>query len=263
MRSTLHLKNQKNPDLIFGTRAVLEAIISGKAINKVFLKNKIDNTLVRDLKKVMTEYQVFYQYVVEEKIERLAPGKNHQGVVALVSPAEYYELDLLLPALFEAGKNPLFVILEGITDVRNFGAIARSVATLGADAIILPLKNSVSITSDAIKTSAGALHQVKTCRVKNLLEAVIFLQNSGVQVIACSEKANTNVNEVDFTVPTALIFGSEEDGIASEILKKSNQIAKIPFLEESGIYSLNVSAAAAIVLYEAQQQRTKNLLSAK
>ena len=252
-------KSEKNPDLIFGTRAVVEAIEAGREINKVFIQSGTDNALIRELKAAIAKHKVFYQYVVAEKIERLAPHKNHQGVVAMVSPVHYYELEMLLPEIFEAGKVPLLVVLDGITDVRNFGAIARSVAALKADALIIPMKEGVSITSDAIKTSAGALNYVKTCRVKDLLDTLDFLKQSGVFLLACTEKASQSIDQIDFKVPIALILGSEEEGISKECLKKVDASAKIElaFAQEIGseMNSLNVSAAASIVLYEAQRQR--------
>ena len=246
-------KNEKNPDLIFGTRAVVEAIESGREINKVFIKAGTDNALIRDLKAAIAKHKIFYQYVVEEKIERLAPYKNHQGVVALVSPVSYDEIEMVLPELFESGKLPLLVILDGITDVRNFGAIARSVAAFDADAIIIPLKGGVSITSDAVKTSAGALSRVRTCRVKDMQQTLAFLRQSGVYIVACTEKATKNIDKINFTVPIAIILGSEEDGISKECLQKSDVEATIPLSGEMN--SLNVAAAASIILYEAYKQR--------
>jgi 23S rRNA (guanosine2251-2'-O)-methyltransferase len=245
-----HQKDDSN--LIFGTRAVIEAIRSGKEIDKVFIQDRLKNELIAELKKLVNDHKIPFQYVPAEKLNRLTP-KNHQGVVAYISIVTYYRIEDVLPTLFEQGKVPLLLVLDRITDVRNFGAIARTAECAGADAIIIPSRGSAQVNGDAIKTSAGALHKIPVCREDNLKDTIEYLKDSGLQVVACTEKTETFYYGIDLTSPTALIMGSEEDGISGEYLKRSDQRAKIPLMGEIG--SLNVSVAAGILLYEAVRQR--------
>lgn len=247
------MKHQKdNSNLIFGTRAVIEAISSGKEIDKVFIQDRLRNELISELKKLVQDHQVPYQYVPVEKLNRLTP-KNHQGVVAYISSVTYQKIEDILPTLFEEGKVPLLIILDRITDVRNFGAIARTAECAGANAIIIPSRGAAQVNGDAIKTSAGALHKIPVCREENLKHTIEYLKDSGVQVVACTEKTDSYYYGVDLTSPTALIMGSEEDGISGEYLRRADHRAKIPLMGEIG--SLNVSVAAGIILYEAVRQR--------
>jgi 23S rRNA (guanosine2251-2'-O)-methyltransferase len=242
-----------NEDYIFGTRAIIEAINNGRTIEKILIKKGLSNELFLQLQPLINEHSIPVQQVPIEKINRVT-RKNHQGVLAFVSPIEFTNLDVLLPGLFESGKDPLILVLDQITDVRNFGAIARSAECGGVDAIIIPEKGMARIGADAVKTSAGALHYVPVCKVKSLAKSVRFLAESGVRVFAATEKGTKNYTETDFKTPTAIVMGSEEDGISPAILDIVHEKIKIPIL--GNIESLNVSVSAALMIYEVLRQRT-------
>ena len=239
-------------DFIFGTRAVIEAINTGKNIEKVFIKTGSNNELYHQLLSLLRENNIYYQFVPVEKINRIT-RKNHQGVLAFISPVEFTEIEMLLPTLFESGKDPLLLILDQLTDVRNFGAIARSAECAGINAIIIPSKGMARIGADAVKTSAGAIHHIPICKVNNLVETVAFLKNSGIQIIASTEKANQIYTDGDFKMPLAIVMGSEDTGISESILALADQKLKIPLF--GNIESLNVSVSAALMIYEAVRQR--------
>jgi len=187
-----------------------------------------------------------------EKINKFT-RKNHQGVVAFVSPVQYHTLEQIIPAIYEAGRTPLILALDRITDVRNFGAIARSAECMGADAIVIPTRNGAQINADAVKTSAGALNFIPVCRERNLIDAVKLMKDSGLNIVACSEKGNKPLQKTDMVLPAVIIMGNEEDGVSEELLQLSDEVAKIPMTGK--IASLNVSAAAGMILYEASCQR--------
>ncbi|HSO85678.1 MAG TPA: 23S rRNA (guanosine(2251)-2'-O)-methyltransferase RlmB [Draconibacterium sp.] len=239
-------------EYIYGTRAVIEAINTGKIIEKVFIKTGINNELYQQLLSLIKENEIAFQFVPLEKINRIT-RKNHQGVLAFVSPIEYTNIEMLLPVLFETAKEPLLLILDQITDVRNFGAIARSAECAGVHAIIIPEKGMARIGADAIKTSAGALHHVPVCKVTNLLRTIQYLKDSGIQIVAATEKAEKIYTQGNFKTPVAIIMGSEESGISQSILNISDQQLKIPLF--GNIESLNVSVSAALMMYEAVRQR--------
>ncbi len=243
----------KTNDYIFGLRAVIEAIKAGKDIDKVLIKKDISGDLVAELFQVIKEYGVVSQRVPVERINRITQ-KNHQGVVAFLSPVAYHNLDDLIPSLFEAGKLPFVVALDGITDVRNFGAIARTCECSGVDAIIIPEKNSVSVNADAVKTSAGALLHIPVVRVKNLNKAIKQLKESGLMIVGATEKGSKNYTTFDYTVPTAIVMGAEDTGISNENLRECDYLAAIPMFGQ--INSLNVSVAAGILIYEVVRQRS-------
>lgn len=238
--------------MIFGLRPVIEALKAGKEIDRLFVQNGLKNELFGEMMSMLKKHNVLYQYVPLEKLNRLTT-KNHQGVVGYISSIEYHKIENILPAVFEAGKTPLLLILDRITDVRNFGAIARTAECAGVDAIIIPQKGAAQINADAIKTSTGALHKIPVCREENLRQVIEYLRESGLQVIACTEKTSDNYYQLDFTLPVAIMMGSEEDGISSEFLKLADAHAKIPLLGEIG--SLNVSVATGVMLYEVVRQR--------
>lgn len=238
--------------MLFGSRAVIEAIRAGKELDKVFLQNNLSNDLSSELKKLIRENNIPFQYVPSEKLNRLS-SKNHQGVIAFLSSIHYHEIENILPVLFEEGKTPLLLILDRITDVRNFGAIARTAECSGVHAIIIPSRGAAQINGDAIKTSAGALHEIPVCRSENLKATIDYIKESGLQIIACTEKSEKFYHETNLNIPTAIIVGSEEDGISGEYLKRADDKVKIPLLGK--IESLNVSVATAIILYEAVRQR--------
>lgn len=241
-------------DFVFGTRAVIEAIKTNKSIDKVLIKKGLKNELFQELMFLLKEHQVNFQFVPIEKINRVT-RKNHQGVLAFISPIEYHDIEQLIPVLFETGENPFILILDQITDVRNFGAIVRSAECAGVQAIIVPEKGMARIGADAVKTSAGALYKMPICKTNDLFKTIDFLKNSGINIIAASEKAELVYTKGDFKSPLAIVMGSEDTGISKNILKQSNQHLKIPILGE--IQSLNVSVAAALMIYEAVRQRAE------
>ncbi|MGZ4053446.1 MAG: 23S rRNA (guanosine(2251)-2'-O)-methyltransferase RlmB [Bacteroidia bacterium] len=250
----MQTKQQKKEEesLIFGLRPIIESITAGKEIDKLFIQSGLKGELVSQLMGLLKQHNIAFQYVPLEKLNRLTL-KNHQGVVGYISSITYHKIADVLPTVFEKGKVPLLLILDRITDVRNFGAIARTAECSGVDTIIIPSKGSAQINADAIKTSTGALQKIPVCREDNLKSVIDFLKECGLQIIACTEKTTDYYFQIDFTVPTAIIMGSEEDGILNEYLQKSDAKAKIPLLGEIG--SLNVSVACGIILYEAVSQR--------
>ena len=239
-------------DYIFGTRAVIEAIKNGKPVDKVLVKKGGQNELHTELFQLIREYNIPVQAVPIEKINRIT-RKNHQGTVALLSPIEFENIGTILPGLFEKGVNPFILILDQITDVRNFGAIVRSAECVGVHAIIIPERGMARISADAVKTSAGALLNVPVCREKSLTETLQYLKNSGMKIIAANEKAQTSYTETKMDVPLAIVLGSEDKGISSNVLKHVDVEVKIPIMGKIG--SLNVSVAVAVMLYEAVRQK--------
>ena len=242
---------EKN-EMIFGIRAVIEAVEAGKEIDKVLVKKELQGDLAKELFSVLKDAGVLIQKVPIKRWNRITQ-KNHQGVVAFISSVTYQSLENLIPGLYEEGKVPLLVVLDGITDVRNFGAIARTCECAGVHAIVIPQRGSVTVNADAVKTSAGALHTLPVCRVRNLHEALRFLQNSGIRLVAATEKADQSYTEVSYTDPTAIILGAEDTGISADSLRICDQMVKIPQFGTIG--SLNVSVAAGVMIYEAIRQR--------
>lgn len=243
---------KQDKDFIFGIRAVIEAIKAGKQIDKLMVKSGLKGELFFELMKLVKDLQIPFQYVPNERINRVTM-KNHQGVLAFISPIEFQNIENILPSLFEAGKTPFIVILDKVTDVRNFGAITRTAECANVDAVIIPEKGSAQISGDAVKTSAGALLKIPVCRVKNLTNTIKYLQQSGIQLVAATEKAEDFYYKVDFSIPTAILLGAEDRGVDMEFLKVADQMVKIPIL--GAIESLNVSVAASILIYEAVKQR--------
>jgi 23S rRNA (guanosine2251-2'-O)-methyltransferase len=250
MQTKQQQKEQEN--LIFGIRPVIEAVKAGKEIDRLFIQSGLKSDLFTELMGVLKHYQVNYQFVPVEKLNRLTT-KNHQGVAGYISSIEYQNIKDIIPMLYDEGRNPLILVLDRITDVRNFGAIARTAECSGVQAIVIPMHGAAQINADALKTSAGALNKMPVCREENLKTVIDYLKESGLQIIACTEKATDYYFQIDFTMPTAIIMGSEENGILNEYLQKSDAKAKIPMMGE--IRSLNVSVATGIILYEAVSQR--------
>ena len=246
------MPNTEEKNYIFGIRAIIEAVEAGKTIDKLFIQKGLHNDLFAELWKLVREKRINYKHVPVEKINRLT-RKNHQGVFAFISPIDFHNIEDVVPALYEQGKNPLILVLDRITDVRNFGAIARTAECAGVDAIIIPEQNAAAINADAIKTSAGALHKITVCRTWNLKLAIQFMKESGIQLVGCTEKTQDDMYKADYTTPTAIIIGSEEDGVSPEFLKMCDARAKIPLAGK--IASLNVSVATGVILYEAIRQR--------
>lgn len=244
---------KQNTDYIFGIRAVIEAILAGKDIDKILVRKDLSGELSDELFQMLKgRADIFVQRVPLERINRIT-RKNHQGVVAFLSPVAYHKLDHLVPDLFEQGRNPLLVLLDGITDVRNFGAIARTCECAGVDALVIPERNSVSVNADAVKTSAGALLHLPVARVGSLHQAIRYLKESGYTIVGSTEKSDKNYTEFDYTVPTAIVMGAEDTGISMENLRLCDHLATIPM--SGKVNSLNVSVAAGIMIYEVVRQR--------
>ncbi len=238
--------------MVFGIRAVIEAILAGKEIEALYIQRGLGGGLLNELRDVTNEYNITPQQVPVEKLNRITM-KNHQGAIAFISPIIYQKIENIIPDIFERGEVPLVLVLDSITDVRNMGAIARTAECAGVHAIVIPAKGSAQINPDAIKTSAGALYKIPVCRHDNFMQTVKFLQESGLQLVSCTEKTNDYIYTPDYTAPTAIIMGSEEDGIRNEIIRISDYLAKIPMFGE--IESLNVSVSTGVILYEAIRQR--------
>ena len=246
--------SENNVEFIFGVRAVLEAVLAGKDIDKVLIKKDLETELTKELFEALRGTRIPVQRVPIEKLNRVTM-KNHQGVVAYISAITYQHLEDIVPTLYEEGETPFIVLLDGLTDVRNFGAIARTCECAGVHAIIIPQTDSVSVNADAVKTSAGALLTLPVCREYSIREAIVFLKNSGVHVIAATEKASDNYTEADYSGPVAIVMGAEDTGIANENIKICDELVQIPILGKIG--SLNVSVAAGVLMYEAIKHRSE------
>lgn len=241
------------PNLIFGMHPLLEALEAGREIDKILLKRGLRSEEVSRITALARERTIPLQIVPEERLTRLT-RKQHQGVVAFISEIEYTPLETLIPMLYEAGRSPFVLLLDGLTDVRNFGAIARTAECAGVDALIIPERGSVTVTADAIKTSAGALHRLPVCRVSSIMSAVSLLQASGLKIVAASEKARDVYTETELRLPLGLVLGAEDEGVSEEVLRRADHIVRIP--QVGAIGSLNVSVAAGILIYEIVRQGT-------
>ncbi len=242
----------KNESLIFGIRAIIEAITSGKTIDKLFIQKGLQGELSKELLTLVRRQNITINYVPVEKLNRLT-RKNHQGAVAYTSPIDFYELENLVLKVIESGETPLFLILDQLSDVRNFGAIIRTAACTGVHGIIIQKKGGAPVNADTVKTSAGAVFQIPICKVDHIKDAMFYLQGSGIQVIAATEKATDTIYEANLAIPTAIIMGSEGKGISSSVLQLVDKQAKLPMYGEIG--SLNVSVACGVFLYETIRQR--------
>ena len=241
-----------NKEIIFGIRAVDEAILSGQELERVYFRRDLKGEQSADLLNKVRNAGIPYQLVPQEKLNQFT-RKNHQGVIALISPILYHDLTKFLPSLFESGRIPLLLVLDGITDVRNFGAIARTSECAGVDGIIIPFKGSARIHEDAVKTSAGALLTIPVCRTNNLPDAVKYIKDSGIRIVGATESAAKCFYDADLKDPMAIIMGSEETGISSGLLVLCDETVAIPVYGK--ISSLNVSVAASLLVYEAVRQR--------
>jgi 23S rRNA (guanosine2251-2'-O)-methyltransferase len=245
-----YVKKEKE-DLIFGIRAVIEAINADREINKIVIQKGIQKELFFELKEAIAGKNYFIQYVPTEKLDRLT-DKNHQGVVAYLSPKEYVDFEPLVDQFVESKEKASFLFLDRLTDVRNFGAIARTAECMGVNAIVIPGKGSVQVTADAIKTSAGALNRIPVCKVGNLKDSIFYLQQSGFRIVCCTEKSSVPLYEVNLRGQIGIVMGSEEDGITNDILNMADIKAKIPM--SGKISSLNVGVATGMILYEKIRQ---------
>lgn len=242
-----------NNDFIFGANSVLETLKSDKEIDKIFVQKSARNDQIRDVIRLASDRHIPVLQVPIEKLNRIT-RKNHQGVICFVSSVTYKALDGIIDDRFEEGGVPLVLILDRITDVRNFGAITRTAECAGVDAVIIPAKGAAQVGSDAMKTSSGALNYLNVCRSENLKETIQYLKDYGFQIVSCTEKTEDSVYKPDYTVPTAIIMGSEENGISDEYLKMSDHRAKIPL--QGKVDSLNVSVSTAVIVYEVVRQRS-------
>lgn len=242
----------QNKDMLFGRRPIIEAIKAENIFDKLFIQKNLSGELATELINTAKENKVVITRVPPEKLDRLT-RKNHQGAVGFISPIEFGNIDQIIDSCFSNGKDPLILMLDRITDVRNFGAIVRTAEASGVDAIIVPSRGAAQISGDAMKTSAGALSLIPICRTNNSEALLKSIKNMGLQLIACTEKTQDSVYSHEYTAPTVIIVGSEESGISREILAIADARAKIPMLGK--IDSLNVSTSAGIILYEAIRQR--------
>ncbi|MEO5600143.1 MAG: 23S rRNA (guanosine(2251)-2'-O)-methyltransferase RlmB [Cyclobacteriaceae bacterium] len=240
-------------EMIYGTRAVIEAIKAGKEIEKVMIQSSLANDLIKELISVARENQVPYTFVPQEKLKKFST-KNHQGVICLLASVTYASLDNLIDLAYSEGREPFLLILDRVTDVRNFGAIARTAECAGVDGIVIGEKGNAPITGDAMKTSAGALNHLSICREKDLKKTMKFLRENGIRIIACTEKASQSIYDIELTGPIAMIMGSEEDGISDTLLQDADELVKIPM--KGKIASLNVSVATGVAIYEVVRERS-------
>jgi 23S rRNA (guanosine2251-2'-O)-methyltransferase len=242
---------KERTDLIFGVHAVIEALKAERSINKILIQKGIQKETFNELRDALKGQQFQLQFVPNQKLDSLTSG-NHQGVIAFVTPIEYQEIESLVDQMLEKGDKPTVLVLDRITDVRNFGAIARTAECEGVDAILIPSKGSALVTSDAMKASAGALNRIPVCKTDDLKNSLFYLQQSGLRLIACTEKSATPLYQVNLRGSVAIIMGSEENGITQDLINMSDIKAKIPMRGE--ISSLNVGVATGMVLYEKLRQ---------
>ena len=243
---------KENNEFIFGIRAVIEAIKAGRDVETIYVQRGLTGDLMLELKSLLSGLLIPLSLVPVEKLNRMTQ-KNRQGVIAVISPITYQNVEDLIPEIYERGETPLILVLDSVTDVRNMGAIARTASCAGVHAIVVPLKNAAQINADAIKTSAGALFNIPVCRHSNLHKICLFLQESGLQIVASTEKTDDLIYVPDYTLPTAIVMGSEDEGVSNDLLRVADHLAKIPMAGK--IESLNVSVAAGVILYEAVRQR--------
>lgn len=244
----------KREDMVFGIRAVIEAVEAGKEIDRVLLKRDFSGELAGELFAVLKDNGIRPQRVPVEKLNAVT-RKNHQGVIAYISPVNYQPLEEIIASVYDRGETPFIVVLDHITDVRNFGAIARTAECAGVHAVVIPSRGSVTVTADAVKTSAGALLTLPVCRPKSLEDAVKYMKSCGLQIVTASEKASTNYTKADMTLPTAIIMGAEDKGVSATLSAISDVAVSMP--QFGKIASLNVSVATGILLYEVVRQRNQ------
>ncbi len=244
-------RRESKDEMIFGVRAVIEAIKAGRGFNKILIQKGMDKELFLELKEELKGHHFQLQFVPSEKLNSLTEN-NHQGVIAIVSPITYYKIEDVVDELLEQDKKPFILALDRITDIRNFGAIARTAECEGVDAILIPSKGSAQVTADAMKTSAGALNRIKVCKAESFKDSLFYIQQSGLRLVACTEKANSPLYQTNLQGSVCVIMGSEMDGITSDLLNLADIHCRIPMRGE--IASLNVSVAAGMVMYEKLRQ---------
>jgi 23S rRNA (guanosine2251-2'-O)-methyltransferase len=244
-------RTREPEDVIFGVRSVIEAIKADREINRIVIQKGMNKELFMELKEVLQGKDFNLQFVPIEKLNKVTTA-NHQGVIAYVSPIEYAIIEDFVDQLIEKGEKPSILVLDRITDVRNFGGLARTAECLGVDAILIPAKGSALVTADAVKTSAGALNRIPVCKTNDLKNSLFYLQQSGMRIVACTEKSKIPMYEVNLRGSVAIIMGSEESGISSDLLNLADIKARIPM--DGEIASLNVGVATGMVLYEKMRQ---------
>ena len=242
----------KRQQLIYGRHPVVEALRSGQPVDKVYLLQGTRGEIEKELRHLCRDREVPLTMIPKEKLQRMVKG-NHQGVAAQMAAAPYQKITDILPFIYEQGQIPLLLLLDGVTDVRNLGAIARSAEICGAHAIIIGQKNSAGLTPDAVKSSAGALSRLPVCREKSLVNTIEYLQESGLRVAASDLKAEQNLAELDLTAPLCLVLGSEGEGISTGVAQAANLRFRLP--QVGTLNSFNVSVAAGIMLYESMKAR--------
>ncbi len=255
-KSAYDTKRPKEREMLFGLRAVIEAIDAGKVIDKVLIRRDMNSAIGKELLAKLEGTTTPVQRVPAERLNQFT-DKNHQGVIAFLSPIDFYRVEDIVQKAFDEGRTPLLMVLDGVTDMRNFGAIARTCACVGADALVIGARGSVSINGDAVKTSAGALHTLPVCKVENMQNCLRYLRESGLAVVAATEHTDRLYTQVDMTLPLAIVMGSEEKGIYEGNLNECTDRAKLPMV--GTIESLNVSVAAGVFLYEAVRQRAAKI----
>lgn len=243
----------QNEHQIFGIRAIIEAIQAGKEIDKVFIQKEAQGDLMQELMKTMRKENINFSYVPVEKLNKLSKFNNHQGAVASIAPIKFVTMEQLVEGVLEKKQNPLFLILDQLSDARNFGAIIRTAECTGVDGIIIQKQGSAPVNGDTVKTSAGAVFNIPICKVDHIKDAVFYLQGSGITTVAATEKTENNIYDIDFKGGIAIIMGSEDKGVNPSVLKIVDQKAKLPMY--GTISSLNVSVACGAFLYEAVRQR--------
>lgn len=249
------ISNNMKKLYIYGARAILEAIESSIEIDRVWIDKSKQSPTIKEVIRLCKIHGIPMQFVPEEKLSSFK-DKNHQGIVAKSSLVEFQSLENIIVSTYQKGEMPFILILDGITDVRNFGAISRTALSAGVHAIVIEQKGYAQINEDAIKTSAGALLHVPICREESLKKTVDLLKLHGLNIVVCTEKAQQNIYEIPLKNPTALILGSEEKGVNPSLIKVANYLASIPMYGK--VSSLNVSVASGVVLYECVRQRNYN-----
>jgi 23S rRNA (guanosine2251-2'-O)-methyltransferase len=246
------MKKTKLDNIVFGTWPILEALREARTFNKIFILTGNKTEELVEIRSLCKGLNIPIQMVPIQKLDRLT-RKNHQGIIGFTSPISFHNIEDIIPMIYEKGKDPFLLILDRITDVRNFGAICRTAEAAGVDAILIPEKESAMIGSDAVKTSAGAIYNLPICRTKHFTHNINFIIESGIKLVACSEKVPTDFKDADYTGPLALVMGSEEDGISKDLLNQCDVQVQIPMMGKTG--SLNVSVACGILLYEIAHQK--------
>ncbi len=255
MKNYREQNNDGGDQMIYGIRPVMEAVEAGKEIERIFINRQSTSAQMKHLKQVLRDHNINWQEVPVEKLSRLTRA-NHQDVICYISQISYAPVEEIVQRSFNEGKTPLLIVLDYITDVRNFGAIARTAECCGADAIVIPSTGSAQINADAVKTSAGALNIIPVCKVDSIKNTLLYLRESGLKIYAATEKGKKNSFDADFVSPCAIIMGSEDTGVSNDLLRMADDLLKIPLTGQ--IASLNVSVACGMLLHEVLRQRSRS-----